>query len=146
MFFSLLYLKALKDASLELTLVSFDPLGWGTASRWSDKRQRTVETARRLKLRTAEVGWKLAEVGSFRAWLTARSCIRASVNSTDTWCTADSSWEQPLGTFSEVGDVVVHFALRSLRFARRFIFPRVNTYSAVRIRQRSDRSRFPGCF
>lgn len=56
-----------------------------TASRWSDKRRRTVETARRLKLRTAEVGRKLGKVGSFRAWLTARSCIRASVNSANTW-------------------------------------------------------------
>ena len=120
--------------------------GWGMASRWSDKRQRTVETARRLKLRTAEVGWKLAEVGSFRAWLTARSCIWASVNSTDTWCTAGSSHrrEKPLGTFSGVGDVPVHFVLRTLRFARRFIFSRVNAYSAVRIRRRIDR--FPGCF
>lgn len=54
-------------------------------SRWLDKRRGAVETARRLKLRTTEVGRKLDEVGSFRAWLTARSCIRASVNFTNTW-------------------------------------------------------------
>lgn len=97
-----------------------------TASRWLDKRRGAVETARRLKLRTTEVGRKLGEVGSFRAWLTARSCIRASVNSTNTWPRIPSPpRKQPHGTLSEGGHVSVHFASHPFRFTLRFIFLRI---------------------
>lgn len=80
-----------------------------------------------LKITDSGSWTKLAEVGSFRAWLTARSCIQASVNSTDTWCALLGNSRS--AHFRKGTTCPSMFASQSLRFTRQFIFPCIPNHS-----------------